>query len=58
MPAYETLLKDMAGIGRPAMLGKIVAAIKSQHPDIVKQMKDIIKAEHTESSLFKVTLPK
>lgn len=27
------------------------------HPDIVKQMVDIIKREHSESDLFKVTLP-
>ena len=35
--AQEICLKDMAGIGRPAMLGKIVSAIKSQHPDIIIQ---------------------
>lgn len=35
--AQEICLKDMAGIGRPAMLGKIVAAIKEKHPDIVIQ---------------------
>ncbi len=32
--AKEIALKDMAGIGRPASLGRIVAAIKKQHPDI------------------------
>ena len=32
--ADEICLKDMAGIGRPAMLGKIVKAIKTAHPDI------------------------
>lgn len=32
--------------------------IASQHPDIVKNMKDIISREHTHSSLFQVTLPK
>ncbi|MBR5476800.1 MAG: arylsulfatase [Bacteroidaceae bacterium] len=32
--------------------------IASQHPDIVNNMKDIIKREHTNSSLFQVTLPK
>lgn len=31
--------------------------LAADYPDIVKQMKDIIKREHTESSLFKVTLP-
>ena len=35
--AQEICLKDMAGIGRPVSLGKIVAAIKSAHPDIVLQ---------------------
>ncbi len=35
--AQEICLKDMAGIGRPAMLGKVVAAIKEKHPDIVIQ---------------------
>ena len=35
--AQEICLKDMAGIGRPAMLGNIVAAIKEKHPDIIIQ---------------------
>ncbi len=35
--AQEICLKDMAGIGRPVMLGTIVAAIKEKHPDIVLQ---------------------
>lgn len=35
--AQEICLKDMAGIGRPVSLGKIVSAIKSAHPDIVLQ---------------------
>ena len=30
----EICLKDMAGIGRPVWLGKIVAGIKEKHPDI------------------------
>ncbi len=32
--ADEICIKDMAGIGRPASLGKIVAGIKEAHPDI------------------------
>jgi len=32
--ADEICLKDMAGIGRPDMLGKIVKAIKTSHPEI------------------------
>ncbi len=35
--AQEICLKDMAGIGRPAMLGDIVRAIKEKHPDIIIQ---------------------
>ena len=35
--AEEICLKDMAGIGRPVMLGKIVKAIKSSHPVIIVQ---------------------
>ena len=31
--------------------------IASQHPDIVRQLVDIVKREHTENPLFKVTLP-
>ena len=32
--------------------------IADQYPDIVQKMKDIIKREHTDSDLFRVTLPK
>jgi pyruvate carboxylase subunit B len=35
--ADEICLKDMAGIGRPAWLGKIVEGIKKIHPDIPLQ---------------------
>ncbi|MDD3078328.1 MAG: oxaloacetate decarboxylase [Paludibacter sp.] len=35
--AEEICLKDMAGIGRPVMLGKIVKAIKTAHPNIIVQ---------------------
>ncbi|MCW0484283.1 biotin/lipoyl-containing protein [Gaoshiqia sediminis] len=35
--ADEICLKDMAGIGRPAWLGKIVAGIKKLHPEIPLQ---------------------
>lgn len=35
--ADEICLKDMAGIGRPEMLGKIVKAIKTAHPDTIIQ---------------------
>ncbi len=35
--AEEICLKDMAGIGRPGMLGKIVKAIKTAWPDMIVQ---------------------
>ena len=35
--ADEICLKDMAGIGRPVWLGKIVAGIKKNHPEIPVQ---------------------
>ena len=33
--AVEICLKDMAGIGQPAMLGKLTAMIKQKHPEII-----------------------
>ncbi len=33
--APEICLKDMAGIGRPAFLGKLTKAIKDRHPEII-----------------------
>ena len=35
--AEEICLKDMAGIGQPAMLGKLTAMIKKNHPNIMIQ---------------------
>ncbi len=35
--AAEICLKDMAGIGQPAMLGKLTGMIKKKHPDIIIQ---------------------
>jgi len=35
--APEICLKDMAGIGRPAFLGKLVKNIKEKHPEIIIQ---------------------
>ena len=35
--APEICLKDMAGIGQPAMLGKLTKMIKDKHPDIIIQ---------------------
>ncbi|MBQ8500974.1 MAG: oxaloacetate decarboxylase [Bacteroides sp.] len=35
--APEICLKDMAGIGRPGMLGELVRTIKEKHPDVLIQ---------------------
>ena len=35
--APEICLKDMAGIGRPAFLGKLVKNIKEKHPEVIIQ---------------------
>lgn len=35
--ATEICLKDMAGIGRPDFLGKLVKSIKEKHPEIIIQ---------------------
>lgn len=35
--ADEICLKDMAGVGRPVLLGNIVRAIKTAHPEVVIQ---------------------
>ncbi|MFV0593733.1 MAG: biotin/lipoyl-containing protein [Draconibacterium sp.] len=37
MGADEICVKDMAGIGRPAFIGKIIKNIKSAHPDTIVQ---------------------
>ena len=35
--AEEICLKDMAGIGQPALLGKLTKSIKDKHPEIIIQ---------------------
>ena len=35
--AEEICIKDMAGVGRPVSIGKMVKAIKERHPDILIQ---------------------
>ena len=35
--APEICLKDMAGIGQPAMLGRLTAMIKKNHPEVIIQ---------------------
>ena len=47
--AKEIALKDMAGIGRPVSLGKVVAAIKKQYPEIKSAF--YIKGFEKESSV-------
>ena len=37
MGADEICVKDMAGIGRPAFIGKIIKNIKTAHPDTIVQ---------------------
>ncbi|KAA6345809.1 oxaloacetate decarboxylase alpha subunit [termite gut metagenome] len=37
MGAKEICLKDMAGIGRPGMLGRLTKAIKEKYPEIIVQ---------------------
>ena len=37
MGADEICVKDMAGIGRPAFIGKIIKNIKTSHPDTIVQ---------------------
>ena len=44
--APEICLKDMAGVGQPAMLGKLCAMIKAKHPEIIIQYHS-----HTEPGL-------
>ena len=42
--AEEICLKDMAGIGQPAMLGALTKAIKTKHPDIIS-VRSMLKNE-------------
>lgn len=35
--AQEIAIKDMAGVGRPASIGRIVKGIRERHPDIIIQ---------------------
>jgi pyruvate carboxylase subunit B len=52
--AQEICLKDMAGIGRPASLGKIVKGIKSAHPDILIQYHGQTGPGFTPASILEV----
>jgi Pyruvate/oxaloacetate carboxyltransferase len=52
--ADEICLKDMAGIGRPVMLGKIVKTIKDAHPNIVLQYHGHIGPGFSVASMLEV----
>jgi len=52
--ADEICLKDMAGIGRPASLGKIVKYIKTTHPDIIIQYHGQTGPGFTPASILEV----
>lgn len=52
--ADEICLKDMAGIGRPVSLGKIVAGIKATNPDIVIQYHGQTGPGFTPASILEV----
>ncbi|MBN2764753.1 MAG: oxaloacetate decarboxylase [Paludibacteraceae bacterium] len=52
--ADEICLKDMAGIGRPATLGKIVKHIKTKNPDILIQYHGQTGPGFTPASILEV----
>jgi pyruvate carboxylase subunit B len=52
--ADEICLKDMAGIGRPVFLGKLVAAIKAAYPHIVVQYHGHIGPGFSVASMLEV----
>lgn len=52
--ADEICLKDMAGIGRPASLGKIVKHIKTNYPDIIVQYHGQTGPGFTPASILEV----
>ena len=52
--AEEICLKDMAGVGRPVSLGKIVKGIKAAHPDILIQYHGQTAPGFTVASILEV----
>ncbi len=52
--AYEICMKDMAGIGRPVSLGKIVSYIKSKYPNITIQYHGQTGPGFTPASILEV----
>lgn len=52
--ADEICLKDMAGIGRPAMLGELVRSIKKKYPGIITQYHGHIGPGLSVASMYEV----
>lgn len=52
--ADEICLKDMAGIGRPAMLGKLVRSIKKKYPEIIVQYHGHVGPGLSMASMYEV----
>lgn len=50
----EICLKDMAGVGRPAMLGKLVRAIKQKYPELIVQYHGHIGPGLSVASMYEV----
>ena len=50
----EVCLKDMAGVGRPAMLGELVRSIKSKYPGLVIQYHGHIGPGLSMASMYEV----
>ena len=40
-----------------ALLEELCNAFAAEHPEIVRELVDIIRKEHTDNPMFKVTLP-
>jgi pyruvate carboxylase subunit B len=52
--ADEICLKDMAGIGRPATLGKLVRSIKQKYPEIIVQYHGHVGPGLSMASMYEV----
>ncbi len=50
----EICLKDMAGVGRPAMLGQLVRAIKKKYPEIIIQYHGHVGPGLSVASMYEV----
>lgn len=52
--ADEICLKDMAGVGRPAMLGELVRSIRKKYPDLVIQYHGHVGPGLSMASMYEV----